>query len=824
MRSRQLVQPALFLLTLVAVTLVLAGVGPAYAQGSEKTGRIEGTVSTGGGSVKLPGVVVSIRGTSDQEVAQAVSDADGHFSAPALPPARYRVTSTLDGFDPAEKEAVVTEGGVVSLAFELAIAEVSEHVDVIAAAPVFATTTMASSQTVAGADARLLTPGQSVQSALRLLPAVIQIPGGNSIDGGRPYEAGMQLGPVMLSDTATNIAEIQLPSTAVDTVSVLPNPYEVEYGRFSSGLVVVQTNRATDRWKFDVDSLQPSLRVKRFTVFDVTGFTQWQPSFEIGGPLVKDRVFFQQSAQYRYQTADIPSRPETELKTTHLFTSLSRVDAKLSPQHSLFAAGGFVPSSTTMATLGTFVPPDATADLHDQTAYGIVSERAVLGSDTTLESTASFRQHRSDTEGQGDAPMIRLPETTLGNFFNRQHRKTSAIQWNETLTHTYQGAGGLHVLKAGVDLLHSGFDGTSRSSSIFIERSDGTLARRLDFDPLTTQSVQSTDVAAFAQDRFQPTSWMAVQFGLRLDRDGITAQTYSSPRAGIMMRLNDAGTSTMHGGYGLFYERTPSVTGAFDQFSPTIDTHYDADGITPLGPPVTLANVTLPGLTAARSSTWDVGFDHQLSRTMSLHLGVLDREGSHELVVDPIRTLHEGHYALSSTGRSSYFQQVVELHIAEGAQRDINASYVHSYAREDLNSLLDFVDDVMQPVISRNAYAPAAADAPHRLLVRGRTLLTPQWRLLGTMEWRSGLPYSVVDEDLEFVGPRNERRFPSYFRLDIGVDRRFKIFKAKPWLGIRISNALNSFLPSDVQANTSSPLFGSFYNSVWREYRVVVRF
>jgi hypothetical protein len=620
------------------------------------------------------------------------------------------------------------------------------------------------------------------------------------------------------------VAQVQLPSTAVDSVSVLPNPYEVEYGRFSSGLVVVQTKRAADKWKVDVDSLQPSFRVKRFTVFDITGFTQWQPSFDIGGPLVKDRVWLEQSVQYRYQTVDIPSRPETELKTTQMFTSLTRVDAKLSPQHSLFAAGGDVPSSATMATLGTFVPPDATVDLTDHTAYSIASERAILGEGTTLESTVAYRQHRSDVKGQGDAPMTRLPEITLGNFFNRQHRKTGTFQWNESVTHSYQGAGGIHVLKAGVDLVHSSFDGTSASSSVFIDRSDGTLARRLDFDPVTTQSVQSTDVALFAQDRFQPASWMALQFGVRVDRDGITAQSYASPRAGLMVRLNESGTSTMHGGYGLFYERTPSVAGAFDQFARTTDTRFASDGVTPLGPSVTFANVTLPGLTAARSSTWDVGFDHQFNRVVALHLGVLDREGSHELVVNPIETPQGGQYALDSTGRSSYFQQVVELRIAEGNRRDINASYVHSYAREDLNSLLDFVDDVLQPVVSTNAHAAAAADAPHRILVRGRTLVTPKWRLLGTMEWRTGLPYSVVDENLDFVGARNEVRFPNYFRLDAGLDRRFKIGRARPWLGIRVSNALNSFLPADVQSNITSPAFGSFYNSVYREYRVVVRF
>jgi hypothetical protein len=102
--------------------------------------------------------------------------------------------------------------------------------------------------------------------------------------------------------------------------------------------------------------------------------------------------------------------------------------------------------------------------------------------------------------------------------------------------------------------------------------------------------------------------------------------------------------------------------------------------------------------------------------------------------------------------------------------------------------------------------------------------VTAGWQLVGTADWRSGLPYSVVDEDLEFVGQRNELRFPTYFRVDAGFERRLTLARLHPWLGFRVSNALNSFLPSDVQANLSSPSFGSFYNSVYREYRIALRF
>ena len=39
----------------------------------------------------------------------------------------------------------------------------------------------------------------------------------------------------------------------------------------------------------------------------------------------------------------------------------------------------------------------------------------------------------------------------------------------------------------------------------------------------------------------------------------------------------------------------------------------------------------------------------------------------------------------------------------------------------------------------------------------------------------------------------------------------------------RFYNAFDSFIPADVQANLSSPAFGSFYNSVIQQIRLQLR-
>src|SRR5690606_27564368 len=133
------------------------------------------------------------------------------------------------------------------------------------------------------------------------------------------------------------------------------------------------------------------------------------------------------------------------------------------------------------------------------------------------------------------------------------------------------------------------------------------------FGPRAWQSVNGTDLALFGQDRFQPSSRWYTEFGARLDRDGVTGRWNLTPRVGAAVLLNEDGTAVMRGGYGVFYERTASAAGAFDQYESAVETRYAADGTTPLRPPQPVVPVTSPDLRTSRSVTWDLAYDHRLS-------------------------------------------------------------------------------------------------------------------------------------------------------------------------------------------------------------------
>ena len=95
--------------------------------------------------------------------------------------------------------------------------------------------------------------------------------------------------------------------------------------------------------------------------------------------------------------------------------------------------------------------------------HGGVTERALWSDSFLSETTLQVHQARTDVVPQGQLAMTLLPDTTLGNFYNTQHRSTSTYQVVEAVSGSRNLLGGLHLFKAGLDLLHSQYNGTSAS-------------------------------------------------------------------------------------------------------------------------------------------------------------------------------------------------------------------------------------------------------------------------------------------------------------------------------------------------------------------------
>src|SRR5918993_1424824 len=114
--------------------LLFAGSTLTFAQGT--TGSINGTITDTTGAV-LPGVTVTATGPAIMGAQTAVTNEQGQYRFPALPPSSYRVQYELAGFNTIVREGIVVNiGFTATINVQLQVATLAETVTVTGASPV----------------------------------------------------------------------------------------------------------------------------------------------------------------------------------------------------------------------------------------------------------------------------------------------------------------------------------------------------------------------------------------------------------------------------------------------------------------------------------------------------------------------------------------------------------------------------------------------------------------------------------------------------------------------------------------------------------------
>jgi len=765
--------------------------------------------------VRVPSVTVSLRSVDGNiVVGQTTSDSIGQVTFPDVPTGRYIVRAVRDGFADSESSPFdVRAGETEQVLVEMRLTFVRESVEVVVPAnsPTESLQPVAVSDVLSGAkmDIQPLA-GDDFQSLLTVLPSVIRGPEGRlRVKGGAPTTGALQLSSASLNDPSTGDFDLELPSGAVESVEVLSNPFAAEYGRFSTSVTQVRTKRGTREWIFKPDNLVPGFG-KGFAFVN-----KFEPRLSISGPLKRDRLFLGQYLQYRYAQTPVKSLPGNPQLGLESFDSFTRLDAALSPRHALTGGVIYFPRKITNAALSTFRPPETTPTFTQSGFSAGLADRLILSAYSVLESTVAVRTFEVDQKTQGQQPMVYAPQGQSGNFFNRQERNVRSFQFVEALTFSKDDWLGQHVFKVGLDFQHSRFDGDHYSQQLDVVRLDGSLAERTTYAPsLTHPEVGGSEVAVFAQDRWRVNDRLSFELGIRADRDDVVERVNYSPRVGMAVSLLPEGRGILRGGFGKFAERTPLTVGAFTQYDVQTVTRFAADG-TRLGAPVTLTHVIDGALKTPESIVQTVAWDQRFGRRFFFKSAYLHRNGSHAYTINPDPGL--GQLALGALGESKYWELETTGRFLASEHRDLSVSYVRSHSTRDLNDYDQFFGNFRNPIIRPNENSLSPTDVPNRLIVRGSIGLAGQWVLSPLYEWRTGFPWSAVNEFQDFVGPRNHSgRLPTVSTLDFTLVRPWRFRKYRFSAGLKIYNLFDTGDERDVQSNITSPDYGKFYNPIQR--------
>ena len=296
------------------VVSILLFVLPAFAQsGSTSSGSIRGDVftqGTNGEPAVLPGVLIVLHGPISKETE---SDAKGAFAVDGLPPGTYQIEANAPGLY-AALAMEVSAGTSSTVPVEMNVAAVTSIVYVTASDTAQGEESAQHNTISQSVVEKAPNQAEKIESLLPLVPGVVRGPDGRiNIKGTQATQAGWLVNSANVTDPATGGQAINLPIDVVSSVQVISNPYDPEYGKFTGAVSSVETRTSNfDKFHFSIQNLVPRARDRDGSIVGIGAFT---PRATITGPLIKDRLAFTQSLEYRFVRKPIESLPPLQRDT-----------------------------------------------------------------------------------------------------------------------------------------------------------------------------------------------------------------------------------------------------------------------------------------------------------------------------------------------------------------------------------------------------------------------------------------------------------------------------------------------------------------------------
>jgi hypothetical protein len=282
---------------MLALVLCLA----AAAAAQETRGSIEGIAKDNSGAI-LPGVTVEARSPALVGTATTVSDASGIYRFPALPPGIYQVTATLN--------IQLLLGQILKVDFALAVAALSESVQVTAESPIIDVKQNAASLSLQSEIIERIPKGRNFTSVLTSAPGTNQeAKAGLSIDGATGAENRYIIDGMDTTNLRTGVSAKPALVDFLTEVQVKTSGYNAEYRATTGGVVSAVTKSggsafhggagfyfSNDKWAGDV---RPSLRLNpaNQTLAEYTRTPRdpaynVDPVLDLGGPILQNRAWF----------------------------------------------------------------------------------------------------------------------------------------------------------------------------------------------------------------------------------------------------------------------------------------------------------------------------------------------------------------------------------------------------------------------------------------------------------------------------------------------------------------------------------------------------
>jgi outer membrane receptor protein involved in Fe transport len=595
--------------TLVLFLLLLF---PLSALAQTTVSTIEGTIKDAQGSV-ISGAQIVVKSAAMGIERTATSDANGFYRVTALPAGNYSLTISHTGFSPRTFEDIeLTVNRTLTLDIPLEVSGVQEQVDVVEFAQLLNPTSSSTGATVTPQQIKEMpTNGRNYLDLMQLVPGVVinrQADTGSDnatpVLGERSGNNNFLIDGQPNKDTVNGGAASQFNQETIAEFQVLTAGFRAEFGQASGAVVNVITRSGSNAYHglasiffrnnaFDSsNSLDPS---------EDTPFLQrWDYSLALGGPIVKDKVFFFGSAERIRENRELnfaflPGTPQVIKNFENQFDNPSRtfdtrgffkLDEQLG-RHSLSESVSY-----TNGNVREFLPLSNAMDLPSRRNDTGARHLLLAFSDTVLAGDHSnpwVLTFRGGYRGDTNETRPAHPEAGVGTSFNMFSsnntgglfgdlgtvsfgNNTSLTALDQKYTSLSANANKLfgdHNIKFGWNFLRTKVDGVE--SQILNLQLFATVNDFVTFGPINSGFFTVTTAggltpaaneihlrnnynALFAQDDWKFLPNLTLNFGLRWDYDSeFRTKQNISPRVGFAWSATPK--TIIRGHYGLFYDQ-----------------------------------------------------------------------------------------------------------------------------------------------------------------------------------------------------------------------------------------------------------------------------
>jgi len=444
---------------------------------------------------------------------------------------------------------------------------------------------------------------------------------------------------------------------------------------------------------------------------------------------------------------------------------------------------------------------------------------------------------------QGQETFEILPFGKRGNYFVDMTREVTRQEWMaKAYLPTIASPFGGHQLHIGINLQRSTLDQVADRHEYRVLRGDMSVARSVTFAGNGAFGRRNFEVSEYINDRWTPRDDLMVETGFRVDWDQVVRDVLFSPRVSAAYAPAWARGTKISAGAGIFYDALTLGTITRHQDQVAIASFFNPDGQLTRGPVETAFRVNDRELSVPRFRTFSLGLERQMPLGFFARASYIRRKGSRglnyfagveEQATPGLSWVREAeYYSLRNWRNDRYDSMELTLRRTFANRFEWLISYVRSSARSD--AVVDF--SLENPIFGSQGPGPFAWDAPHRILTWGwapapnRILpaklrwLTRETTISYLGEYRTGFPFSVVDEEGALIGQPNQRRLPAYFSLNLHFERRFRFMNYLLAWRVGLNNITDNSNPGVVNNNISSPDFLRYGRSDRRAVNVRLRF